>query len=564
MVIAEDEKQLQKVEQFEAGEETGSQIKEVTEETNKRVTQGNNNHDTVDVIGTSSPMATNEEAILNVEGYRTLKDESIVDQNVEVISNQQASFKEIPQSIEKEMKGAKKYEAGETKVDKSSYAESSEQFISTIEAAMGQTNKASVHTPVLTVESSNTNVDTVTDPCTKSETIDKSSTTATILFQEELGETNLKGVENKEPESCSNLVAEEKGTEAIRPSEEIGNEKVENGNVTCDSIEDASFSTVAERPDNQNDEEAALDIGDGAEDKLEGSSVTLPKYMASQQEDGPKVEEKTKEAASTECEEKNQETTELNKQEKYMTPVEDEMQNNNRSDTPFVREEMHLQEVDNSDIFKLDPKVGVENIVMDSTKEVINQVESYEKIAQADGSASESGKGVENYGKNPHAFSMACEEGMQSKGEDMDRAEASAGENRENEGFTAIVNEDNINKTELIEAIEHSKLASTEQGGSPELSLLQQHEPEKEKPERPLNVISEEIETAVSRENVEFENPEDSSKEERKDDKPTATYDISGHEIPGQKVRFLKPPPPPPPPPTHTHTHTHIYIYIFN
>ncbi|XP_062151446.1 uncharacterized protein LOC133859890 isoform X7 [Alnus glutinosa] len=535
MGISEDEKQPQRGEKFEVVEETGSEIEEVTEETKERVIQDNKNHDTVDVIGTSSQKATTEEANLNVEGYRTLKDESTLDQNVEVTSNPQASFKEIPQSIEKEMKGAQKDEAGETQVDKSGYEELSEQVISTFEATVGQNDKASVHNPDLTVESLNTNVETVTDPCTKAETIVKSSTTNTILFQEELGETNLKGVENKEAENYSDLVAEEKGPEAIRPSEEIGNKKDEKDNVMCDSIEDASFSTVAERPDTQNDEEAALDIGDGAEDKLEGSSLTLEKYTASQQEDGPKVEEKTKEASSAECEEKNQETTELNKQEKYATPVEDEMQKNNSSDTPFVKEEMHLQEVDNSDIFKLDPKIGVENIVMDSTKEVINQAESYEKIVQADGSASERGKDFENYGKKPNAFSMACKEGIQSKGEDLDRAEASAGEKRDNEGFTAAVTEDNISKTEPIEAIEHSKLASTEHGGSPELSLLQQNEPEKEKPGRPLKVISEEIETAVSRENVEFENPEDSSKEKRKDDKPTATYDISGHEIPGQK-----------------------------
>jgi hypothetical protein len=516
MVISEDEKQLQKGENFEAVEETGSEIKEVTEETKERVIQGEKNQDAVDVIGTSSQIVTTEEANLNVEG---LKDESTLDQNVEVISNQQASSKEIPQSIEKEIKGAQKDEAGERKVDKSSYIESREQVISTFEANVDQNNKASNHTPVFTVKSLNTNVETVTD---------------TKLFQEELGETNLKRAENKEAKNYSDLVAEEKGPEAIRPSEEIGNKKDEKDNVMCDSIDDVSFSTVAERPDTQNAKEAALDIGDGAEDKLEGSSVTLAKYTASQQEDGPKVEEKTKEASSTECEEKNQETTELNKQEKYVTPVEDEMQNNNSSDTPIIREE----EVDNSYIFKLDPKIGVENIVMDSTKEVINQAESYEKIAQADLTASESGKGAENYGKKSNAFSIACEEGMQSKGEDLDRAAASAGENRDNEGFTAILTEDNISKTELIQAVEHSKLALTEHGGSPELSLLQQNEPEKEKPERPLNVISEEIETAVSREKVEFENPEESSKEKRKDDKPTATYDISGHEIPGQKVRF--------------------------
>ena len=536
MVISDDEKQLQKGEKIEAVEEAGIEITEV-EEINKKAIPGDKNHDTVNVTGTSSQMAKTEEENLNIEGHETLKDERVHDQHVEVISNQQASIEEIPQSTEREMKDAQKEEERETVVDKDALVESSEEVISILEATAVQTSKASVHTKDLTVNNLNKDVETVIDLCTKDETIDKSSTADTTLFQEGLGETELKGVEYKETEKYSDLVAEEKGPETIRPSEEIGN-KDKKDKVMYDRIEDASFSTKEESPNIQNDEGTALDIGDGDKDKPEKSSVILEQCRASQQEDGPEVGEKIKDTCSTECEEKKQDATELNKQEKDVTSVEDEMQNKNRLDTPFVTEETSQQEVDNSEIFKVDPKIGLENIVVESTKEVTNPNEIFEKFAQADSSASENSKDVENYDKKPDASSGTCEDGMQSKAEDLDVTEASAGETREKEGFTVMVNEDNISKTDFIEAMKLSKLESKEHKGGPEHNLLQQNEPEKEELERPSNKISEEIETGASRENTQFENPEDSFKEKRQDDKSTATYDTTSVEIPGQKVRY--------------------------
>ena len=536
MVISDDEKQLQKGEKIEAVEEAGIEITE-EEEINKKAIPGDKNHDTVNVTGTSSQMAKTEEENLNIEGHETLKDERVHDQHVEVISNQQASIEEIPLSTEKEMKDAQKEEETETVVDKDTLVESSEEVISILEATAVQTSKASVHTKDLTVNNLNKDVETVIDLCTKDETIDKSSTADTTLFQEGLGETKLKGVEYKETEKYSDLVAEEKGPETIRPSEEIGN-KDKKDKVMYDRIEDASFSTKEESPNIQNDEGTTLDIGDGDKDKPEKSSVILEQCRASQQEDGPEVGEKIKDTCSTECEEKKQDATELNKQEKDVTSVEDEMQNKNRLDTPFVTEERSQQEVDNSEIFKVDPKIGLENIVMESTKEVTNPNEIFEKFAQADSSASENSKDVENYDKKPDASSGTCEDGMQSKAEDLDVTEASAGETREKEGFTVMVNEDNTSNTDFIEAMKLSKLESKEHEGGPEHNLLQQNEPEKEELERPSNKISEEIETGASRENTQFENPEDSFKEKRQDDKSTATYDTTSVEIPGQKVRY--------------------------
>ncbi|XP_030953841.1 uncharacterized protein LOC115976593 isoform X29 [Quercus lobata] len=533
MVISDDEKQLQKGEKIEAVEEAGIEITEV-EEINKKAIPGDKNHDTINVTGTSSQMAKTEEENLNIEGHETLKDERVHDQHVEVISNQQASIEEIPQSTEREMKDAQKEEERETVVDKDDLVESSEEVISILEATAVQTSKASVHTKDLTVNNLKKDVETVTDLCTKDETIDKSSTADTTLFQEGLEETKLKGLEYKETEKYSDLVAEEKGLETIRPSEEKGN-KDKKDKVMYDRIEDASFSTKEESPNIQNDEGTTLDIGDGDKDKPEKSSVILEQSRTSQQEDGPEVGEKIKDACSTECEEKKQDATELNKQEKDVTSVEDEMQNKNRLDTPFVTEETSQQEVDNSEIFKVDPKIGLENIVVESTKEVTNPNEIFEKFAQADSSASENSKDVENYDKKPDASSGTCEDGMQSKAEDLDVTEASAGETREKEGFTVMVNEDNISKTDFIEAMKLSKLESKEHEGGPEHNLLQQNEPEKEELERPSNRISEEIEIGASRENTQFENPEDSFKEKRQDDKSTATYDTTSVEIPGQK-----------------------------
>ena len=297
--------------------------------------------------------------------------------------------------------------------------------------------------------------------------------------------------------------------------------------------EDASFPTIAESPDIQNDEEATLDVLDGAKDKLGRSSVTLAKYRASQQESGPEVGEKIKEASSTECEEKKQDATELNKQGKDVTSVGGEMQNKNSLNAPFITEETSLQEVDNSEIFEVDPKIGLGNIVIESTKEVMNRNEIFEKFSQADSSASENDKDIEKCDKNPDASSMTCEEGTQSN---LDVTEASAGEKRDKEGFTVVVPDDNISKTELNVAMKLSTLESKEHEGGPE--HLQPNEPEKEELERTSNKISEEIETGASRENAQFENPEDSFKEKRKDDKSTVTYDTNRDEFPGQKVRF--------------------------
>ncbi|KAM3713510.1 hypothetical protein ACJW31_01G261600 [Castanea mollissima] len=532
MVISDDEKQLQKGEKIEAVEEAGIEITEV-EEINKRAIPGNKNHDTANVTGSSSQIAKAEEENLNIEGHETLKDERVHDRHVEVISNQQASIEEIPQSTEEETKDAQKEEERETVVDKDTLVESSEEVTSILEETAVQTSKASVHTKDLAVNNLNNDVETVTVLCTKDETIDKSSTADTTLFQEGLGETKLKGVEYKETEKYSDLVAEEKGPETIRPSEEIG-KKDEKYKVMYDRIEDAFFSTKEESPNIQNDEGTTLDIGDGDKDKPEKSSVILEQCRASQQEDGPEVGEKIKDACSTECEEKKQDATELNKQEKDVISVEDEMKNKNRLDTPFVTEETSQQEVDNSEIFKVDPKIGLENIVMESTKEVTNPNEIFEKFSQADSSASENSKDVENYDKKLDASSGTCEDGMQSKAEDLDVTEASAGETREKEGFTVMVNEDNINKTDFIEAMKLSKLESKEHEGGPEHNLLQQNEPEKEELERPSNKISEEIETGASRENTGFENPEDSFKV-KKHDKSTATYDTTSVDIPGQK-----------------------------
>lgn len=534
MVISDDEQQLQKGEKIEGVGEAGIEITEV-EEINKRAIPGNKNHDTVNVTGGSSQIAKAEEENLNIEGHETLKDESVHDQHVEVISNQQDSIEDIPQSTEKEMKDAQTEEERETVVDKDTLVESSEEVISILEETAVQTSKASVHTKDLTVNNVNKDVETVTDLRTEDETIDKSSTADTTLFQEGLEETKLKGVEYKETKKCSDLVAEEKGPETIRPSEEIG-KKDEKDKVMYDRIEDAFFSTKEESPNIQNDEGTTLDIGDGDKDKPEKSSVILEQCRASQQEDEPEVGEKIKDACSTECEEKKQDATELNKQEKDVTSVEDEMQKN-RLDTPFVTEEMSQQEVDNSEIFKVDPKIGLENIVMESTKEVTNPNEIFEKFSQADSSASEYSKDVENYDKKLDASSGKCEDGMQSKAEDLDVTEASAGETREKGGFTVMVNEDNISKTDFIEAMKLSKLESKEHEGDPEHNLLQQNEPEKEELERPSNKISEEIETGASRENTRFENPEDSFNEKRHD-KSTATYDTTSVDIPGQKVRY--------------------------
>ncbi|KAK9271931.1 hypothetical protein L1049_002297 [Liquidambar formosana] len=63
----------------------------------------------------------------------------------------------------------------------------------------------------------------------------------------------------------------------VGQSKRIKDEKDEERQIPHDGIRDVSISTVTENPDMQNDEEAILEIGEGAKDKLDTPPLTLPK-----------------------------------------------------------------------------------------------------------------------------------------------------------------------------------------------------------------------------------------------------------------------------------------------
>ncbi|KAA8548144.1 hypothetical protein F0562_004595 [Nyssa sinensis] len=91
---------------------------------------------------------------------------------------------------------------------------------------------------------------------------------------------------------------------------------------------------------------------------------------------------------------------------------------------------------------------------------------------------------------------MKLEGSIHREGEELAPTEASTREYRDDEGFTVLVGEDNV------EVIEHNKSETSKREGHPQESLLKS-EPGKENLESPLDVAAEEIETTASNEHAE-------------------------------------------------------------
>lgn len=296
----------------------------------------------------------------------------------------------------------------------------------------------------------------------------------------------------------------------VGQSEKIKDEKDEKQQIPHDGIRDVSISTLTANPEMQNDEEAILEIGDGAKDKLDTPPLTLPKDM---------------------------------------TPIEYEIQDKNNLDTPCViqTEEMCLQKGEKPEIFNEFSEIGSEDVVKENPEEVEDQTEIPEKTTQADSPMSEKGKDDENPEQKVDGSFIKHEESKQITIEGLVMTEASARENRNEDEFTVIEAEKEINNTEISKADEHRRNETSIHKEDPEQSFLQHDDPKEEKLERSLNVNSEMMEVAAPSENVEtitcvqegssINNLEESFEEKEKEDKPTDTNEISEHGILREKVK---------------------------
>ncbi|KAK9271625.1 hypothetical protein L1049_001988 [Liquidambar formosana] len=202
---------------------------------------------------------------------------------------------------------------------------------------------------------------------------------------------------------------------------------------------------------------------------------------------------------------------------------------------------MCLQKGEKPEIFNEFSEIGSEDVVKENSEEVEDQTEIPEKTTQADSPMSEKGKDDENPEQKVDGSFIKHEESKQIKIEGLVMTEASARENRNEDEFTVIEAEKEINNTEISKADEHRRNETSIHKEDPEQSFLQHDDPKEEKLERSLNVNSEMTEVAAPSENVEtitcvqegssINNLEESFEEKEKEDKPTDTNEISEHGI---------------------------------
>lgn len=337
--MSENEKKQQRGEQLGTLEEIRREEYEQTQENIKTEEQDYKSHDILEVMESSPQMAKTGDPKLKIEEEDITKNNITVEQQIEAISNQQASIKESQHSIEKENKGSDNDEIQGLMEDKSTDLSSKEVHN---EATIDQNSEASAYD--LTVYSFNKDVQSI-NACTKDRNVGNSSTTDAIRYQEEFGEErSFTGVMNDEADKSFDLVGEGKGPEAIGSSGKMRIEKDEKDNITDNSIENDSIPNVAASQEMQNNEEATFKTGDIAKENLEMESVT----GSSEKEVQIEEEEKHKEAPTNVCNIKIQDTTVSNEQEKDEAPVDNETHDENitglsEQEAGIEKEEKHKE-----------------------------------------------------------------------------------------------------------------------------------------------------------------------------------------------------------------------------
>ncbi|KAF8378240.1 hypothetical protein HHK36_029579 [Tetracentron sinense] len=145
---------------------------------------------------------------------------------------------------------------------------------------------------------------------------------------------------------------------------------------------------------------------------------------------------------------------------------------------------------------------------------------------------------------NPETPTQTSQDTYQGEGENLDLTEASIKENKDEEGFSVTVTEDIIDITDVVKTKENIEKGDSNDVEEPE--LLQKDEPKRDKLERSLNVMHNDIETAPSSADTEkstrvkeepIKNLEEKFKEERKEDETNDTDDTKENKIPKGEVQ---------------------------
>ena len=275
-VISEDEKHLEKVQQYG-----------VLDEIVYEVDQSGKNHDVQSTIEASA-VVKGGETKLGVEADEAMKDEINLHRNVEVNLTQQDSVDEGTRSTEEETRDFEKDERGKTE---DSQAELASKESPCEEATLDHKIEASAHNPYLSVDK---DVQSVEETSPIDENIESISSKEATLSKEEY--TDQKSFEEtKEEDKCIEVVTEEKVSEANFSSVNVETDK-EKDQITDGSIEDASKSIISlsrESPHNETGVDVKDDERESVTDEVGEQAVSVK----------PIQEEELKELESTKHEE---------------------------------------------------------------------------------------------------------------------------------------------------------------------------------------------------------------------------------------------------------------------
>ncbi|KAK4282343.1 hypothetical protein QN277_013732 [Acacia crassicarpa] len=269
-------------------------------------------HDIEHESAKSSMLASAQNSDLNVHEEETSFNNSSLDENLKVLTDQHASFEVIPESVEKEIIISQTNENPKSKREEDADLEFNEQVTSTNEITLGKISEASLPNLELETKSKSEEDESVIESLTKNEDIE-----TTKHVEDECKVESLIGIQDREAEMAFVLEGEQKDPETIGSSNKFEHEN--------NREEDASTTNVVQLPYVHSVEEsiseAASKNGDNDDNNRENSSSN-PLIDGASPEVAIEAVETLQEASSTACKDKNKDTCESVKPEEDVPPVD--------------------------------------------------------------------------------------------------------------------------------------------------------------------------------------------------------------------------------------------------
>ncbi|KAI9075572.1 hypothetical protein K1719_042478 [Acacia pycnantha] len=260
----------------------------------------------------SSMLASAQNSNLNVHKEETSSDNSSLDQNLKVLTDQHAPFEVIPESVEKEIIISQTNENTKSKSEEDADLECNEQVTSTNEITLGKISEASLPNLALATKSKSEEDESVIESSTKYKGIE-----TTKHVEDESKDVSLIGIQDREAEMAFVLEREQKDPETIGSSNKLEHE--------INREEDASTTNVVQLPHVHSVEEsiseAASKNGDNGENNRENPS-SHPLIDGASPQVAIEAVETLQEASYTAWKDKNKDTCESVKPEEDVPPVD--------------------------------------------------------------------------------------------------------------------------------------------------------------------------------------------------------------------------------------------------